>query len=110
MFGLMTLRSRASPTLNMNVSSPSLHDMHAASLMNTERVRCFGSAILWKIKPMLNALTNTAVRLWQRRTKVPVRQLPTMDRVPYPIVVCVATLKITAALNPSSNPDRQPGR
>ena len=60
---------------------------------------------------MLSAETNTAVRLWHKRTTVPVRQLPTMDRVPYPIVVCVATLNMTAALNPCSRskPRRHPG-
>ena len=82
----------------MNLSSPSRHATHAASEMNTDRVRCFGSVTRAKMSPSDTAFTNTPARLWRSNTSEAVRHPDAIERVPYPIVICVATEKMNAAL------------
>ena len=94
----------------MNLSSPSRVATHAASETKIERARCFGSVMRAKITPRLSALTNTPTTICAKSNAAPARHAPRMLRVPYPSVVCVATLKMSAALKPPfSKPSRHDG-
>ena len=105
--GEITFLSRASATRNINLSSPSLVAMHAASETKIERALCFGSVMRAKITPRLSAFTKTPTMICAKSKAAPARHSLFTNRVPYPKVVCVATLKMSAALNPPlSKPPR----